>query len=65
MSSNAVETKEESNLEFEKARILKEQKVDVFCIDSIGNYLIGLSLYIYRPGKSYHSTSRFIQEFPK
>ena len=45
--------KKNNKLGFWKARVWEEQKVDVFCIDSIGNTSIGLDFYIYKPGKSY------------
>ena len=49
----AVETKEESNVGLEKARVWEIKSNAIFVLIRLGITSIGLSLYIYRLGKSY------------
>ena len=58
MSSNAVETKEESNLGLEKARVWEIKSNAIFVLIRLGITSIGLSLYIYRLGKTYPFMSK-------
>ena len=60
MSSNTTGTKEESNLGLEKARVWEIKVMRFFVLIRLGIFFtsIGLSLYIYRPEKTYPFTSR-------
>ena len=49
----------------EKLGFKRNKKYMYFCIDSIGNTSIGLSLYIYRPGKSYPFSKSDYTKFPQ
>ena len=62
MSSNVIETKEESNLELEKARVCEVKSNAIFVLIRLGITSIGLSLYIYRLAKTYPFTSRKTRE---
>jgi hypothetical protein len=62
-ASNTAGTQEEQQFGFEKGLGFERIKSNAIVFIRLGIPSIGLSLHMYRPGKTYPSTSRFTKGF--